>query len=346
MKKNQPGKRKKWSQKDMEDLRSMYYTGHSLQVMASRLHTNIHNVDYKIFRMKMDKQTMWTQEEDDLLKKYYWCDPDVFSRFPGRSRHAVHHRASKYGLKKMSGNGMVDFDYFDQWSHDVAYIVGFMIADGCVEPRHNRISINLSSKDIDILKSMRQKMKVSNPIFKRKRGDVTLSIRNRKIVLDIMDKGVLPNKTHRTRLPKCDERFLPDIIRGIFDGDGSRLFDNTERIQFLGSYSLLNDISMTLYRQINTSIKKPRKRQVDCYECRYAAKSDVQKINNYLWPADREYMCLVRKSVLAREETPRQTNPAQIRQWQSSGLSEPEGKDNSPKPAETTRGAPSDGMMV
>lgn len=340
MRKNQPGKRKKWSKKELEYLKEMYYNGYVLEVMASKLHTNIHNVDYRIFRMKLDKQSRWTEEEDNILKKYYWCDPDVYSRFPGRSRHSVHHRANKYGLKRQSGNGKVNFNFFQDWSADVAYIVGFMIADGCVEPKANRFSINLASKDIELLSSFRNKMDSENPIFKRKRGDVTLSVTNRKMVLDLIDKGVLPNKTHRTRLPNCPEEFMSHLIRGVFDGDGSRYFsEGTERLQFLGNYELLSDISIFLNEKLDTSLKKPKKRKVNCYYFYFASKEDVRKLNEYLWPSN-EYICLVRKSVLAREETPRQTNPAQIRQNRSSGFVESEGKSRNSKPAETTRGTP------
>jgi hypothetical protein len=63
------------------------------------------------------------------------------------------------GIKRRK-NGMRRYElnenYFDVIdSHDKAYILGFLFADGCNNPKKYTISISLQEEDKDILEKMR-----------------------------------------------------------------------------------------------------------------------------------------------------------------------------------------------
>ena len=48
----------------------------------------------------------------------------------------------------------INKDFFKEWSSDMAYVLGFIVADGCVIKRKNRIDsyvLNITSKDKSIL---------------------------------------------------------------------------------------------------------------------------------------------------------------------------------------------------
>ena len=53
-----------------------------------------------------------------------------------------------------------------------------------------------------------------------------LTICNTKIYDDLIKLGCLQNKTFNCHLPSIDKVFMPDFIRGFFDGDGSIWIDS------------------------------------------------------------------------------------------------------------------------
>lgn len=47
-----------------------------------------------------------------------------------------------------------------------------------------------------------------------------------KLVEDLEKLGVYPRKSLIIKFPEVPKKYLPDFIRGVFDGDGSVYFDN------------------------------------------------------------------------------------------------------------------------
>lgn len=115
-------------------------------------------------------------------------------------------------------------NYFERIdSSNKAYILGFLYADGSVY--RTNLSISLSIKDIEIIKFIRKELEFGGEfkIFKVNELDyVRLSITSKKLVNDLEKLGVIKNKTYESKsLPEIPNEYLPDMIRGFFDGDGS-----------------------------------------------------------------------------------------------------------------------------
>ncbi len=126
-----------------------------------------------------------------------------------------------------------NYDFFRYWSHDLAYFLGFLMADGHLSNKgghHYMISFELSPKDINILEWITDKICPNKPITHTKKyykknnttySAVRLRIFNKKIYNRIIDIGVPEQKTGNEIIPnKLPNNFMSSFVCGYFDGDG------------------------------------------------------------------------------------------------------------------------------
>ena len=113
----------------------------------------------------------------------------------------------------------------------MAYVLGFWFADGYM--RHEKsYRIVFCSNDYDLLLQIKRKMGSTHLIYKRKRGskfqwrNLQLIIYSKQIFLRLMDLGGIRKKSKKIRFPQVNYKYLPDFIRGYFDGDGSVFYVN------------------------------------------------------------------------------------------------------------------------
>ncbi len=118
-------------------------------------------------------------------------------------------------------------NYFEKIdTHEKAYILGFIVADGCV--KKSGLTIVIKSSDDIILKFIKKEMECDIPIryFSRQLPCIKgyyagLDIARIKIVKDLERLGVMQNKTYLMKsFPKVDERLFGSFLLGFFDGDG------------------------------------------------------------------------------------------------------------------------------
>lgn len=116
--------------------------------------------------------------------------------------------------------------YFSQQNRNMAWLMGFLAADGNISKKDNRIKISLSTVDREILERIKEDVEIENSIKEEtsNRGfDITTlvwsSAQHKK---DLAKYGIVPNKTFILKPPYALERkYWIDFIRGYFDGDGS-----------------------------------------------------------------------------------------------------------------------------
>lgn len=117
-------------------------------------------------------------------------------------------------------------DFFKKESGDMAWLLGFLAADGNISNRGNKIRIELSIVDKEILEKIKERVEIDNPIYERedKRGFkfATLEWSCKEHKEDLARYGIVPNKTHILCPPaQLSNEFYIDYIRGYFDGDGT-----------------------------------------------------------------------------------------------------------------------------
>lgn len=113
----------------------------------------------------------------------------------------------------------------------MAYILGFITADGNVSKKRDYIRIQLNPKDKYLLEYIASKIQPSQKIYdysaySKKRNKTyyscLLCLSSKIIKEDLSKFGVIPNKTGNHRIDfDIPKEYICDYIRGFFDGDGS-----------------------------------------------------------------------------------------------------------------------------
>ena len=199
-------------------------------------------------------------------------------------------------------------DYFEKIDdHEKAYWLGFIVADGGLEvsSRENwgntyRLRIMLSDKDHTHLEKFNQTIKGEIPIKKgittlndKDFGNSTITINSKKMVSDLMNLNVLPNKSGKEVLPIIDNQYNPSLLLGNFDGDGCFSYwrqngNLKQELSFLGSLELMNSINDILHQdlKISGSIQS----EGSLYKLRFTKISDVSTIEKYMYQQNTSFL--------------------------------------------------------
>lgn len=209
--------------------------------------------------------------------------------------HNIHIRTNGEAHKKYE----IDEIFFSNENSDMAYVLGFIAADGSISKDSNRIKIGLSAKDIKQLELIKKLMKISHPIKNYTNADnfeiAELTWTCHKHKIDLAKYGVIPKKTYTFKFPiNLSKEYWADFIRGYFDGDGC--ITGIEPEWKICSYriDILEKIN-TFFEEngIKPSIIHKRKGQ-ELYDLRYASKNDLIKIYNLLY-YNESVPCMLRK---------------------------------------------------
>jgi hypothetical protein len=167
----------------------------------------------------------------------------------------------------------------------LAYIIGLLLTDGNVYK--NTISIELQAQDKDILYKIadfiggKVTSRLEEKYFKWR-------INSAKLVKDLSDFNIRPNKTFTIRLPYIQD-FSKPLLRGCFDGDGSfYLHKNGPRAEFCSANKLfIQDIIHAIYHtcgihKVNIREKWRKDRNKPLYTCCYYT-NDALKLHQELY---------------------------------------------------------------
>lgn len=184
------------------------------------------------------KKIEFSQEQiEDILNKYQnnWSQQKI-ADFYKVSRTVIkrvleiqcegliiRNRTSKYKYQQDI------FEIID--TAEKAYWLGFLAADGCNYQREHNASIilNIHEKDIEHLEKFKQfchtdaeiKSYIGYEGFSNQTPMCKITLNSKKISNDLIDKGILPNKSLILQPPHILEEFYKPFILGYFDGDGS-----------------------------------------------------------------------------------------------------------------------------
>ena len=176
------------------------------------------------------------------------------------SRHKVAKILEERGIKTTKGNhyryNFHDFDYFETInSHTKAYFLGLLMADGYITDNSKRygedkFGISLQIEDLSIIESFKKHLKATNDIkiyteytgYNKDKGFTyaRLMLNSQKTVDDLIDKGVVKQKTLVKKFPssnKVPEKFIYSYLRGYMDGNGSIILRKTKTKGFKGELS-------------------------------------------------------------------------------------------------------------
>lgn len=115
----------------------------------------------------------------------------------------------------------INEDYFKTWSRNMAYLFGFWCADGCIYGE-KMFDITINMKDKYLIKQFAKELEYEGNIYDYvNRQACRLNFSCKTIYNDIVNLGGQENKSRTLLFPNVPNEYLPDFIRGFFDGDGS-----------------------------------------------------------------------------------------------------------------------------
>ena len=187
--------------------------------------------------MKLDKLSK--EELADLYVNQKKSLADIAGLY-AVSRTAIYKKLVKYGIMQRSKSearieaqkqGKLPQEFFDinenffsNWSPEMAYVLGMIITDGCISKTR---TVTLSINDKDLLEKIKETMGSMHKVTpsKHQKGLYCFRFSREKLVKDLEKLCVVPRKSHIVKFPEVPGTYLPDFIRGVFDGDGSVFYD-------------------------------------------------------------------------------------------------------------------------
>lgn len=179
-----------------------------------------------------------------------------------------------------------------------AYWLGFIAADGCVVNQKGRrhLYIELSEKDKCHLEAFKKEIEFEGPIYDMKaRGrsssSCKIQVSSSRMAADLVESGVVPNKTHILKAPEIDPKLYHHWIRGMFDGDGSISLSKDGYLS--GEFFGTKEVVEFIVKNIPGTNTVSKKNSSEGYYHSFGGNGTSTKIYNYLY-RDSE-ICLERK---------------------------------------------------
>lgn len=271
---------------------------------------------------KVDKRLKFSKEDIIYIKQNYltysYKDIGVFLR---RNAKSIAYKVRNLGLpKKGSGNHYnkskydVQHDYFSTWSSNMAYILGFITADGHIDDNKRfRLVFGLAKKDVSILNFIKNELCPNKQIGYRKikvrnkyHDIVTFDVSSKRIISDLQRLGITRRKTSNEILPSIPKKYSGDYLRGLFDGDGclsyvrrSRIingrkyFSNDFKFSIVSkSEQFLKSVKNELGLQIG-SVKFCKNSYTGLYTWSTSDKQLISKLGQHIYKKNE--FCLIRK---------------------------------------------------
>lgn len=175
------------------------------------------------------------------------------------------------------------FEHID--SNDKAYWLGWLITDGCIT--NTSISLTIKKEDDYILEQFQADLGLNGKIKPFNGKYSRFMFWSRNMVEDLAKYGIVENKTFTVSLPDINEEFIPSLLRGCIDGDGSISYLEYGRrkdaeLSFTGNEECVNKFSRLLCESTGVGQKSVTSNQ-SIFRVRWSSKYDITKICDVLY---------------------------------------------------------------
>ena len=139
----------------------------------------------------------------------------------GLSDNTVYYHCKRLGLGFLRPTGN-EFNqgYFKSWSHNMAYLIGFIASDGSING--NRLQIRISEKDREFLEKICNELEIKLGVRENKVVNaVHIVVSSRETIEDLKALGICEGKSKNGFNTDIPKEYEADFVRGYVDGDGS-----------------------------------------------------------------------------------------------------------------------------
>lgn len=198
----------------------------------------------------------------------------------------------------------INSDFFKIWTPEMAYVLGFIFADGSLEDSsHIRGKyLRISNTDYIILRKIRNVLNSHHTIVKRlfieskRKPCYLLRIGSHEIYNDLNQLGLYPRKSLNMQFPFVPLKYLSCFMRGYFDGDGSIMLRGKYGVKIAftsGSLDFLKFLSEILSKNLQLKLQRV---YISCrsYQLCYRTKESLE-ILRYIYRDNLKGLYLHRK---------------------------------------------------
>ena len=218
-----------WSSEDDEEARRMFEAGVPVKEIAAAVGRKPHAIYYrnhwawKINRGKVSP-ARWSTKDICTAKRMLrrGSTYEEVAQVVGRTEAAVKIKNNTSWRLPVARKNAVwtDDDYFDEWSENMAYVLGFVAADGNVDQDLKATTIAQSHDYGREHLEKIQKLIGGNIYGPDKNDGYRLICYSRPMAERLNALGLTPAKSNTLLLPAVPEALFVHFLRGVFDGDG------------------------------------------------------------------------------------------------------------------------------
>lgn len=282
-----------FTDKEVISLYEQGYSMESISKMFSVSRTRIRTV------LNMNDTAIRQRKSFDLNKITQKIEYIPYSLSKTKSNYTT--SPSKY-----SNNSKIytNESFFNEWSHELAYFLGWMASDGNISESKN--TFRITSTDINHLENMFslfsygwkttvRNWNKENQAHYKLAG--TISIAREDIMNKLIGYGILPNKSLIIEMPYIPSEFMRDFVRGVFEGDGCITFKETlsPKIVFAsGSKDFVYGLGESIERQTGLKVHV----YIDSkgtYTLNYDSPVSVEMLFHYMYDGVPSILILDRK---------------------------------------------------
>jgi len=199
-----------------------------------------------------------------------------------------------------------NINFFEQWTDKMAYVLGFIYADGSLEDAWYLRGkyFRIANTNRPIVRKIKNALDSRHTIVKRsylkskRKSLYLLRIGSHKMYDDLIGLGLYPRKSLSIKFPKVPSEYLSYFVRGYFDGDGSIIFNRNGRwirvVFTSGSRDFLEQLSEKIAESLKIR-KRPIYISHRSYQLCYFTQEGLKLLNFVYKGVEKDNLYLDRK---------------------------------------------------
>lgn len=218
-------------------------------------------------------------------------------------------RYKHHSTKVKAANKSCNHDYFETWSANMAYCLGYIYADGHINKTMTTLGLRCHSKDEEILLAIHKELDSKHNIGRtparfysgRNNGPQTYcNISSMRLVESLMRHGVRPGKSSLDLpMPEVPDEYFWHFFRGYFDGDGhvsskkNRSYSYSGRLSFVATKTFAEQMMDRACRSIR-HLPRSVRQQGKIYAVEWSHFTELCALYDKMYP-EGSYIFLKRK---------------------------------------------------
>jgi hypothetical protein len=204
----------------------------------------------------------------------------------GISRSTISRLKKRYGISRSRTEifGRHIKNPFEELNLATAWALGWIITDGSINLHKGRPSrFTIGSVDIQVLERLCEVLDGLNPRIRgpspAQKSPVHYLVVNSRLICDYLGEnyGIVPNKWNNVPFPEIDEKLLPHLMRGLWEGDGHfvKKYSSFMAGFTTGSPNLMQSVVDTINQNFGTNLKIYKRENENCYRINLNTKCSV-----------------------------------------------------------------------